>query len=395
MKNRLLLLVPFGSSWIGGVYYVRNFLYTLTKSSEFAKLKIDILCPKEHMEIFSIYSDYPNVRLVRRISLFRHLNRLTKKAVRWIRSDLQLDVFALALVRGPDGIFPIVEHPLIGLKRKLIYWVPDLQHKFLPEMFSASEILERDAMLSFLSEQTRPVVFSSRDARNCFIQNFPKKLFKDVVIPFASSFAKEDYALSFDEEMSVLKKFGLLAKDCSPDPYIYIPNQLWKHKNHLLAFEAFEMILARNPSLGVKLVCTGSTKDYRFSDYYDVVKKKIDSSSARDRISLLGFIDRNEQTVILKHSLFVLQPSLFEGWNTGVEEAKAAGKFLVLSDIPIHREQVNSHALYFNARSAADLAECLLEALIRSKEFGLADKIKRQYSVDALLYPQAIGDLFS
>ena len=41
----------------------------------------------------------------------------------------------------------------------------------------------------------------------------------------------------------------------------------------------------------------------------------------------------------MRQSVAVLQPSLFEGWSTTVEEAKSIGKTILLSDIPVHREQ--------------------------------------------------------
>ncbi len=44
--------------------------------------------------------------------------------------------------------------------------------------------------------------------------------------------------------------------------------------------------------------------------------------------------------VLLAHAVAVINPSRFEGWSSSVEEAKALGKPLIVSDIPVHREQV-------------------------------------------------------
>jgi hypothetical protein len=51
-----------------------------------------------------------------------------------------------------------------------------------------------------------------------------------------------------------------------------------------------------------------------------------------------------------------VQPSLSEGWNTGVEEAHLFGKRILLSDIAVHREQNPDRATYFDARNPADLS---------------------------------------
>jgi glycosyltransferase involved in cell wall biosynthesis len=46
----------------------------------------------------------------------------------------------------------------------------------------------------------------------------------------------------------------------------------------------------------------------------------------------------------------LINPSHFEGWSTPIEEAKAFGAPLLLSDIAIHREQA-PHAKFFDPKS--------------------------------------------
>jgi hypothetical protein len=58
----------------------------------------------------------------------------------------------------------------------------------------------------------------------------------------------------------------------------------------------------------------------------------------------------------------VLQPSLFEGWSTVVEDVKAMGRPLFLSDIPVHLEQAPS-ATFFKAGSPEDLASTLEQSI--------------------------------
>ena len=63
----------------------------------------------------------------------------------------------------------------------------------------------------------------------------------------------------------------------------------------------------------------------------------------------------------MRQSLAMLQPSLFEGWSTPVEEAKSLGKSIVLSNIPVHVEQSPPGVRYFDPTDAAALAVCLVE----------------------------------
>jgi glycosyltransferase involved in cell wall biosynthesis len=59
------------------------------------------------------------------------------------------------------------------------------------------------------------------------------------------------------------------------------------------------------------------------------------------------------------HSIAIINPSRFEGWSTTVEEAKSSGKTVLLSDIPVHREQDPPHGKYFSVDSASELADLM------------------------------------
>ena len=68
---------------------------------------------------------------------------------------------------------------------------------------------------------------------------------------------------------------------------------------------------------------------------------------------------RLDQIQLLRCADAVLQPSLFEGWSTVVEDARALGKRIFLSDIPVHREQNPPGAVYFDPNEPADLAAAI------------------------------------
>ena len=71
-------------------------------------------------------------------------------------------------------------------------------------------------------------------------------------------------------------------------------------------------------------------------------------------------IDSEELHCLMKNSYAVIQPSLFEGWNTTVEDCKALNKFIFLSDLPVHREQANENVCFFNPRNEDDLVTKLI-----------------------------------
>ena len=70
-------------------------------------------------------------------------------------------------------------------------------------------------------------------------------------------------------------------------------------------------------------------------------------------------IPQEHVTALMLSSTALLNPSRYEGWSTTVEEARSLGTPLLLSDIPVHREQAGEAASYFDPQSANELAIAL------------------------------------
>ncbi|TIP85862.1 MAG: glycosyltransferase family 4 protein [Mesorhizobium sp.] len=89
-------------------------------------------------------------------------------------------------------------------------------------------------------------------------------------------------------------------------------------------------------------------------------------SAMTARLVFLGLIPYNDVVALIGAADYLLNPSHFEGWSTTVEEAKALGTPMLLSDIPLHREQA-PESLFFAPDSAEALAQRLLEAAQRPR----------------------------
>ena len=63
----------------------------------------------------------------------------------------------------------------------------------------------------------------------------------------------------------------------------------------------------------------------------------------------------------MNNSEAIIQPSLFEGWSTTVEDAKFLNKFIILSDISLHREQMKDNVIFFSKQNEKELASLILE----------------------------------
>jgi glycosyltransferase involved in cell wall biosynthesis len=94
----------------------------------------------------------------------------------------------------------------------------------------------------------------------------------------------------------------------------------------------------------------------------------------------------------MRASIAVINPSLIEGWSTTVEEAKSLGVPLILSDIPVHREQTQE-AMFFDPRSARSLAETMLLATL-SFNLQVRTELQRQATAKTRYRLKTFADKF-
>jgi hypothetical protein len=94
------------------------------------------------------------------------------------------------------------------------------------------------------------------------------------------------------------------------------------------------------------------------------------------QFKILGVIPYEEMISLMHYSQAVINPSLFEGWSTSVEESKILNKRILLSDIPVHKEQNPSKGEYFNLSSPLELAK-KMENIIKDS------RNKENYNISA------------
>lgn len=254
------------------------------------------------------------------------------------------------LFRQPMGAVDIL-YPGFGMYipgARIVRWIPDFQHRHLPNFFSADEIQARDESIGKVASQEGVVILSSQVALRDFRRFFPDSIATPRVWSFHS-------LIDLSQEAALHEPSSPLEL---PEKYIYLPNQFWIHKNHKLVFSALKL-LRHQHGLKVQLVCTGLPSDSRAKDHYNNLLEFLSQSDLRDQVSLLGLLPRDQQVHVFRCCAAVVQPSLFEGWSTVVEDARAIGRPIFLSDIPVHREQMPDGQFFFDPHSPDDLARLL------------------------------------
>lgn len=160
-------------------------------------------------------------------------------------------------------------------------------------------------------------------------------------------------------------------------PYFMSPNQFWEHKNQGLVLDAVHILQKKYPDLPFTILFTGSLAVNRGKGLYaDKLKQKISDYKLDDYIKFLGVLERNDQLLLMNAAIALLQPSFYEGWSTLVEEAKALNKFIILSDLPVHREQISVNVDFFDPNSAEELAEKMYKHLLHPPDIVITDYSK-------------------
>lgn len=345
---RIALEAGYDPGWPAGFNYIRSLAHTLSSLPINDAPLIRILpLDKETLYRTMDLRLLPNIEIAvprwwSATSLL--LRRVLRKSVQPIaRRPL------IAPYKDIDVSFPDWGKPLPGVVQ--IPWIQDLQHVHLPHLFPIDEVRSREERIARIADRRCVVVLSSQTAAADFLRLHPKARATPMVWSFCSSITEE-----VDAEAAP----GLDL----PEVYIYCPNQFWAHKDHITLFQAVKLLAEGGNH--VALVCSGLIADNRNSGYIASVQDLLKEPSVAQRVKVLGFLERQTQFEVLRRCAVVVQPSLFEGWSTVIEDAKAVGRPIIASDIDIHLEQAPD-AIFFRTGSAESLADRLKNFLHGAK----------------------------
>ncbi|QEO57202.1 glycosyltransferase [Francisella marina] len=343
---RVGFVIDFPNEWTGGLNYFKNLLYAINKYQK-RNIEVYVFLSKNfddhEKRTFQQYATVIEDTIFNRRSFRWYVNKIFNK---FFKSNYYLE----QLFKKYD--IDILSHSqLVNFKSiKTINWIPDFQHIHLENMFSSDEINLRNKNFRNLIENSEKIVLSSYDAFYDYKKIAPDYIKKAEVLQFVSQ-PKATYFNMGEEDFRLIERKYNINR-----PYFYLPNQLWKHKNHLLVFETVKLLV--KDGFNILIICSGSLEDYRDKNYYHEIKNYIRKNNLGNYIKLLGLIDYKDVFLLMKFSIAVINPSLFEGWSSTVEECKSIGKNMILSDISVHKEQY-PEAIFFDSYSAIELKQVL------------------------------------
>jgi len=341
--------------WVGGAnYYI----------STIESLNDNLVSQKTSDLIYILTSpnaDLSGIEKLERVVVIRtkllSKTRSFSLAVKVIDTIIGRNVTLLWLLRSNK--IDLLCHSFIPLWTgvRSLPWIPDFQQCYLPHYFSKVSLFMRNrAYAKYLASEN--VLLSSQSALDD-----AERFFSVTAKPWVYRFRPlltHDYAHKKCEKL--LKSNGLHGA------YVFLPNQFWMHKNHKVVFEAAKLALQQGQPFD--LVCTGKLSDFRNKDYPAGMLKYINDNGLGQHIKYLGLVDRGVFNCLLKGAEVLVNPSYFEGWSSTVEEGKALGKKMAISNLDVHREQVGEAegVMYFNADSPYDCLTAIRGSLMKDSK---------------------------
>jgi glycosyltransferase involved in cell wall biosynthesis len=346
-RTLVAFVIDLERNWLGGINYFRNLTTALYDDPD---RSIDVVVVVGRRSDTAALAGFPPVAIVRSALLDRGtpaalLRKIVRKlAGRDVLLDRLLVHHRVDVLSHSDSLGP-------NAATRVASWIPDFQHLHLPAQFTAAEVRSRTAWVHGLCTTSDVIILSSENAQGDLINLFPSMRASSRVLRFVPHI---DVNEALPDRAELEERYGFTG------PYVYLPNQYWAHKNHRIVIEALGLLKAQGRS--VLVLSTGSPSDYRNPDHYRGLVDRIGELGIADRYRALGVVPYRDLLGLMRHAACLVNPSLFEGWSTTVEEARAMDQLILLSDIPVHREQTPPRSRFFDPHDAAALADLLWEA---------------------------------
>ena len=342
-RLKLGLLFNFNPKWTGGIIYLLNTVKILNFLEDEDKPTVVILFNpllKKYIEEI----DYAYLEIVP-----HSFPTVYNGFLQSILKNKNVFVHDLVVQHQLDAVFPMHDYPVKSkLDAKLVSWIADLQHHYYPQFFTKRKILERNARIRFVLNNSKNLVVSSQAVKDDFLKffNVPKSI--TIAVYHFVSIIDNIPDMTFDE---------IKAKYKLSNNYFMISNQFHKHKNHKVVFEAVAKL--KSKGIEVFILITGRFPDKPDSPYMQELHDIINNNDLKKSIKFLGLIPRGDQLLLMKYSKAILQPSLFEGWSTVIEDAKSLQVPVIAANLNVNIEQLAEKGTYFEPHNVAQLVSIL------------------------------------
>ena len=346
---------------MGGIIYIINVIKTLNFLDDEEKPEI-YLFYRPDVKRFLDEFEYPYIQKIEWDFPTIEKGNLKSKVLRKnIFVDDILQQYSL------DAIFPMHDFPVRTKSgTKLIAWWADLQEKHYPEFFTWRQKLGRDIRIRLILKNCDHLVVSSQDVLDDFNRFYkvPERINVDIY-----------HFVSIIDNLKSIRIEDLRVKYNLPEKFFMVSNQFHKHKNHKVVLQA--LIKLKKEGKKVHFAFTGKFPGATDSPYLANLHQLINDNELNDQVTMLGMISRIDQLQLMKYSQAIVQPSLFEGWSTVIEDARSLQVPVVASNLNVNIEQLGKSGVFFKPDNPMELADILMDYPVRNQE----DQFYEEYNV--------------
>lgn len=330
-------------SWAGGYNYQRNLFAALQRYCRGEITPIVFAGERDDRADLQTLAQIPGVETIRSAAFDPRRMQIPAALL------MGCDHAALAEFRKGkiDVVFESARFFGWRLPYPAVAWIPDLQHRRLPQLFSIAARWRREFGFRMQIGSGRWILLSSNSALRDCLEFYPNAAGRVSVVRFAAGPSPELLTANPSE---VAKSYEL------PENFFYLPNQFWRHKNHQVVIDALAILASRGVEVAV---AASGGSDAREPGHFDAIMRGVRERGLHKNFRHLGMIPLPHVYALLRASTALINPSRFEGWSTTVEEAKSFGVPMILSDLDVHREQATEAASYFGVDDAEALANRL------------------------------------
>ena len=231
----------------------------------------------------------------------------------------------------------------------------DIQHLHYPEFFSWPRRLSRRITYGLSAFHADYFQASSDFIKRDMLAHFPQ-ISEDRIAVIPEGVNIQDFSIRRDSS----KLFNSYQLD---ERFLFLPAQLWPHKNHLRVLRALKRIEERS-GIRIPLILTGAG----YSAASDVLRFVAEQSMSYVRY--LGRVPFGDLVGLYQSASFLISPGLYESNSLPVLEAAAAGTPIIASAIPPNQELASTmHLNLFDPYNEDELSH-LIFRLWQDNEIG-------------------------
>ena len=246
---------------------------------------------------------------------------------------------------GSDLIYtPTVSLLCFDHRKPTLLSMHDIQHLHYPEFFSWPRLRSRKITCSLSAACARYFQASSQFIKQDMLAHFPG------ISPEQIAVIPEGVNL---DDFSAPRGVVPLGRYELPERFLFLPAQLWPHKNHLTVLRALRR-LERQHRIKIPLVMTGTRYSAAPAIFQFLAEERM------DYVRYLGTVPIENLVALYQRAALVVSPGLYESNSLPVLEAAAARTAVIASNIPPNQELAQTLRLnLFDAVHDGELAQLI------------------------------------